>query len=59
MPRWKVPSENIVYADRAGNIGEHSTGLAPLRKTLDWTAARARPRGLRVVRLCAQRRTAA
>ena len=35
MPRWKVPSENIVYADRAGNIGEHSTGLAPLRKT--WT----------------------
>jgi penicillin G amidase len=32
MPRWKVPSENIVYADSAGNIGEHSTGLAPLRK---------------------------
>lgn len=32
MARWKVPSENIVYADRAGNIGEHSTGLAPLRK---------------------------
>ncbi|MGO9804560.1 MAG: penicillin acylase family protein [Steroidobacteraceae bacterium] len=31
MPRWKVPSENIVYADLAGNIGEHSTGLAPLR----------------------------
>ncbi len=35
MPRWKVPSENIVYADRAGNIGEHSTGLAPIRK--NWT----------------------
>jgi penicillin G amidase len=35
MPRWKVPSENIVYADRAGNVGEHSTGLAPLRKR--WT----------------------
>jgi len=35
MPRWKVPSENIVYADRDGNIGEHSTGLAPLRK--NWT----------------------
>lgn len=35
MARWKVPSENIVYADRDGNIGEHSTGLAPLRKT--WT----------------------
>jgi len=32
MPRWKVPSENIVFADRAGDIGEHSTGLAPLRK---------------------------
>jgi penicillin amidase len=32
MARWKVPSENIVYADRSGNIGEHSTGLAPLRK---------------------------
>jgi penicillin G amidase len=35
MPRWKVPSENIVYADAEGNIGEHSTGLAPLRK--NWT----------------------
>jgi penicillin G amidase len=35
MPGWKVPSENIVYADRSGNIGEHSTGLAPLRT--NWT----------------------
>ncbi|MGC1484974.1 MAG: penicillin acylase family protein [Candidatus Acidiferrum sp.] len=35
MARWKVPSESIVYADRSGNIGEHSTGLAPLRK--NWT----------------------
>jgi penicillin amidase len=35
MPRWKVPSENIVYADRDRNIGEHSIGLAPLRK--NWT----------------------
>ncbi|MGB2591031.1 MAG: penicillin acylase family protein [Candidatus Acidiferrum sp.] len=35
MARWKVPSENIVYADSDGNIGEHSTGLAPLRKK--WT----------------------
>jgi len=34
MQRWKVPSENIVYADREGNIGEHSIGLAPIRK---WT----------------------
>jgi penicillin amidase len=34
VARWKVPSENIVYADRAGNIGEHSVGLAPIRS---WT----------------------
>jgi penicillin G amidase len=31
MQRWKVPPENIVYADRAGNIGEHSSGLVPVR----------------------------
>jgi penicillin amidase len=30
-----VPSENVVYADTAGNIGEHSAGLAPLRQK--WT----------------------
>jgi len=35
MARWKLPTENIVYADRDGNIGEHSTGLTPLRKS--WT----------------------
>src|SRR5271169_4820022 len=35
ISRWKVPSEYIVYADRDGNIGEHSTGLAPLRKGFD------------------------
>ena len=34
IPRWKVPSENIVYADTEGNIGEHSAGLAPIRR---WT----------------------
>jgi penicillin G amidase len=34
VTRWKVPSENLVYADTAGNIGEHSAGLAPMRK---WT----------------------
>src|SRR5258708_32291419 len=34
VARWKVPSENLVYADIAGNIGEHATGLAPIRK---WT----------------------
>lgn len=35
MSRWNVPSENMVYADRAGNIGEYSVGLAPVRK--NWT----------------------
>ena len=35
MPRWKVPSENLAYADTDGNIGEFSVGLAPLRK--NWT----------------------
>jgi penicillin amidase len=34
VARWKVPSENLGYADSAGNIGEHSAGLAPLR---NWT----------------------
>jgi penicillin G amidase len=32
VKRWKVPSENLAYGDRAGNIGEYSAGLAPLRK---------------------------
>jgi penicillin G amidase len=34
VARWKLPSENLVYADRRGNIGEHSVGLAPQRR---WT----------------------
>ncbi len=34
MARWKVPSENLIYADRSGNIGEHSAGLVPVRS---WT----------------------
>jgi penicillin amidase len=34
VSRWKVPSENLVYADNEGNVGEHSAGLAPIR---DWT----------------------
>ncbi len=34
VARWKVPSENLVYADRDGNIGEHSVGLVPVRH---WT----------------------
>ena len=32
---YKVPSENLVYADREGNIGWQATGLAPIRK--NWT----------------------
>lgn len=32
---YKVPSENLVYADRAGNIGWIASGLAPIRK--GWT----------------------
>jgi penicillin amidase len=31
MKRWKLPSENMVYADVDGNIGEQSAGLAPIR----------------------------
>lgn len=34
IPRWKLPPENLVYADTSGNIGEHSAGLVPIRK---WT----------------------
>jgi penicillin amidase len=30
--RYKVPAENIVYADTAGNIGWQVTGLTPIRK---------------------------
>ncbi len=32
VARYKVPSENLVYADRAGNIGWIAAGLAPVRK---------------------------
>lgn len=30
--RWKVPSENLVYADIDGNIGWQAVGLAPVRR---------------------------
>ena len=30
--RYKVPSENVVYADTSGNIGWQVTGLTPIRK---------------------------
>lgn len=29
--RWKLPTENLVYADTAGNIGWIAAGLMPLR----------------------------
>lgn len=35
LSRFKVPSENMVYADTAGNIGFVVAGAAPVRK--NWT----------------------
>jgi penicillin amidase len=32
MDRWKVPSENLIYADVEGNIGWVAAGLTPIRK---------------------------
>jgi penicillin amidase len=32
MERWKVPSENLIYADVDGNIGWVAAGLTPIRK---------------------------
>ncbi len=32
LERWKVPSENMVYADLDGNIGWVAAGLTPVRK---------------------------
>ncbi len=32
LDRWKVPSENLVYADVDGNIGWQAAGLTPIRK---------------------------
>ena len=32
LERWKVPSENLLYADVEGNIGWQVAGLAPIRK---------------------------
>jgi penicillin amidase len=31
--RWRGTGHNFVYADRAGNIGWHASGLIPVRKT--------------------------
>ncbi|MGE0132601.1 MAG: penicillin acylase family protein [Blastocatellales bacterium] len=35
MERWKVPSENLIYADVDGNIGWVAAGMTPIRK--DWS----------------------
>jgi len=32
MERWKVPSENLIYADVDGNIGWVAAGMTPIRK---------------------------
>jgi penicillin amidase len=32
---YKLPSENLVYADRAGNIGWFASGHSPIRKNWD------------------------
>jgi penicillin amidase len=32
MSRWKIPSENIIYADVEGNIGWIPAGLMPVRE---------------------------
>ena len=32
MERWKVPSENLIYADVDGNIGWVAAGLSPIRR---------------------------
>jgi penicillin G amidase len=34
LERWKLPPENMVFADVDGNIGEQSAGLTPIRS---WT----------------------
>lgn len=34
LERWKLPPENMIYADVDGNIGEQSAGLIPIR---NWT----------------------
>ncbi|MBK7597865.1 MAG: penicillin acylase family protein [Acidobacteria bacterium] len=32
MDKWKVPSENLIYADVDGNIGWVAAGMTPIRK---------------------------
>ena len=60
MERYKVPSENIVYADTEGNIGWQAAGMAPDPQELVGRAARARRHGrLRMERISPHGRTAA
>ncbi len=35
--RWKLPSQNLIYADIAGNIGWQVTGMTPIRNQKDWS----------------------
>ena len=35
MARWGAPSENMIYADTAGNIGWQAVGRAPIRPNWD------------------------
>lgn len=35
LNRWGAPGLNMVYADRAGNIGWHPVGLTPIRPNWD------------------------
>ena len=42
MRRWKVPAENIVYADIDGDIGWIPAGLVPIRKSLEGPVPRPR-----------------
>jgi penicillin amidase len=51
MPRWKVPSENIVYADREGNIGEALNGTCAAARELDGFVAGTRQGRVRMVRV--------
>jgi penicillin amidase len=41
LERWKVPSENLIYADVDGNIGWVAAGQSPLRK--NWSGLLPQP----------------
>ena len=56
--RWRLPTENLIYADVDGNIGWVAAGLMPIR-SLERHAAGAGRRALRVGRLSPVQRVAA